>query len=136
MIILTHFIINFIIGFLIKLQLIEILLLGLGGILIDIDHILYMVFGEKIYSLNGMIKFHKANFKAMKPHFYLFHFIEVIIILLLVSDQNWYLFLIFFGFLLHYISDFIKYIYVYKGFYSWTRYFSLIVYLVTYKKRK
>jgi len=129
--IIFHFLINIIIAILLKLNPIEILLVGLGGVLIDIDHIFYIVFKEKIYSIKKAIKFHKREFKLMKPHFFFFHFIEIIILLLAISYfTNWYAFLIFFGFLLHWLADALKYIYFYRSFFPWIKYYSLIAYLI------
>jgi len=129
--IIFHFLINIIIAFLLKLNLVEIILVGLGGILIDIDHVFYIIFGEKIYSFKKAVKFHKREFKLMRPHFFFLHFIEIIFILLIISYfVNWYAFLIFFGFLLHWLADALKYIYVYKSLNPWIKYYSLIFYLV------
>ncbi len=132
--IIFHFLINIIIAILLKLSHVEIILVGLGGILIDIDHIFYIIFGEKIYSFKKAVKFHKREFKLMRPHFYFLHFLEIIFVLLIISYYfNWYFFLIFFGFLLHWIFDALKYIYVYKSFLPWIKYYSLIVYSITKK---
>lgn len=134
--ILIHFLINILIAFLFRLSLIEILLVGLGGVLIDIDHIFYMLFGQKIYSIKKAWKFHKKEFKAMRPHLYIFHFIEIILIIMLIFYHiNQYIFLIFFGFLLHWIFDAVKYIYHYKSLKPWIKYYSLVIYSVRYKNR-
>jgi hypothetical protein len=130
----THFFINIIIAAVLGLTPLEIFLVGLGGVLIDIDHIFYMVFGEKIHSLKKAIKFHKREYKLMRPHFFFLHFIEIIIILMILSYFiNWYLFLIFAGFLLHWIFDALKYIYFYRSIVPWIEYYSLIVYLIIEK---
>ncbi len=129
--VLTHFFINVLIGCIAKLKFIEILLLGLGGIFPDIDHILYIIFGEKIHSIKKAWKFHKREFKLMRPHFFVLHFIEIIIILSVVSYFiNWYLFLIFLGFILHWIADAIKYLWFYKSLLPWIKYYSLIGYFL------
>jgi hypothetical protein len=129
-----HFLINIIIAILLKLNLVEILLVGFGGVLIDIDHIFYMIFGEKIYSFKKAAKFSKKEFKLMRPHFFFLHFVEVIGLLLVISYLvSWYALLIFFGFLLHWIFDALKYIYVYKSFSPWIRYYSLIAYFIAKK---
>ena len=129
-----HFIINIIIAFLLKLSPVEILLVGLGGVLIDVDHIFYFIFGKKIYSIKKAKKFHKKEFKLMRPHFFFLHFIEIILILLASSYYlNWYAFLILFGFLLHWFADALKYIYFYRSFLPWIKNYSLIAYLVLKK---
>jgi hypothetical protein len=131
-----HFIINVIIAILLKLDFLGILLVGFGGVLIDVDHILYMTLKEKIYSPRKMIRFHKKESKIMRPHFYFLHFIEIIWALMVIGYFiNWYLFLIFIGFLLHWIADSIKYFYYYRSRSPWINYYSLIGYLVNYKNK-
>ena len=127
--IIFHIIINFVIAITLRLEMIEIFFVVLGGILIDLDHPLYMIFGKRITSIKEMIKFHKANFKSMSPHFYIFHFLEVIVILLLISFFiHKFLFLFFVGFMLHWICDVIKYFWVYHSFLPWIKYSLLIYY--------
>ncbi|MFA7707519.1 MAG: hypothetical protein WCX73_01085 [Candidatus Pacearchaeota archaeon] len=109
----------------------EILFIILGSVIIDIDHIFYMVFCMKIKSLKEMIKFHRTNFKTMTPHFYILHFLELSIVLLIfsyITNQN-IIFLISFGMLLHWIADAVKYIWFYKSVFPWIKYYSLIVYI-------
>jgi hypothetical protein len=135
--ILFHFVINSIIGFILQFNLTEILFIGLGGILIDIDHLFYWFIIRKESSLEKWWKFHKNNFKSLTPHLYFFHFIEIIILFMIISYQiNWYLFLISFGFLLHYIFDFINHLVKRKQLIIILKFFSLIIFLVSYKKKK
>jgi len=113
----------------------EIMMVILGGILIDIDHVIYMFFGKGLRSVKAMAKFHQKNFASMTPHVYVLHFLEVIMILMMVSYFiNWYLFLIFVGFWLHWVADAIKYLWTYNSFRPWSKYFLLSYYLVSYKK--
>jgi len=129
--IISHVLINGLIGFLMQLSMFEILLIILGGILIDLDHLLYIVCGEKINSLKKAWKFHKKEYKLMRPHLFIFHFLEPIIIFSLVFYfVEWHIFLVFFGFFLHWITDAIKYLCYYKSFFPWLKYYSLIFYLV------
>ena len=133
--IIWHIFINGVVGALARLSGFEILLIVLGGILMDIDHIGYMFLGVKLRSLKAMQKFHQKNFNSMTPHFYVLHFLEVIMILLMISYFiNWYLFLIFVGFWVHWLADAVKYLYVYGSFKPWSRYFLLSLYLIKYKK--
>ncbi len=130
-----HIFINGVVASSLRLNGIEILMIILGGVLIDLDHIGYMFFGKKLHSIEEMVRFHKKNFSSMTPHFYVFHFLEVIMILLMVSYFiNWYLFLIFVGFFLHWVSDVLKYLWIYGSFGAWSKYFLLSEYLVRYKK--
>ena len=125
--ILIHFIINIFIASIFLKESLEILLIGLGGILIDIDHPLYLIFARKIYNLKEMWKFHKKESKINRPHYYIFHYIEIIILLLFISYFiNRYLFLIFFGFFLHWVVDAIMYKNYYKSFKPWIKHYSII----------
>lgn len=124
-----HFLINIFIAFILKFSFLEIFLIGLGGILIDIDHIINLIFVQKIYSIKKMVKFCKENYKKHIPHFYFFHTFESIFLLLIISYfLNWYFFLIVFGFLLHFILDILTYICFYKSIYPWIKYYSFIYY--------
>lgn len=128
--ILLHFIINIVFGLVVNLSLFEASLIGLGGVIIDIDHVFYMIFGKKIYSINGMWKFHVRENAIKRPHVYIFHFIEVILLIGIISYfVNWYLFLIIIGFGLHWIFDCISYLFKYKSFKPWINYLSLIAYI-------
>ena len=127
--ILFHFFINILLVLPFKLSLFEILLVGIGGVLIDIDHILFMIFKKKLYSIKDMLKFHRINFKLMTPHFFIFHMVEIILLFMITSYfLNWHVFLISVGFALHYLMDIIKYLWVYKSFKPWISYFSIITY--------
>ncbi len=129
-----HIFVNGVVASMLRLKGIEILLIILGGVLIDIDHLGYMFFGRKLRSVESMVKFHRKNFASMTPHLYVFHFLEVIMVLLMVSYFiNWYLFLIFVGFWLHWVTDVLKYLWIYGSFRPWSKYFLLAYYLVSYK---
>jgi type III secretory pathway component EscU len=127
-----HIFFGAIIAILAGLGLTGILLITVGSILPDIDHILYMVFGEKITSFKGMVKFHKENFKTMTPHLSVFHFLELIIVLMIVFYfVNKPAFLISIGMALHWGLDAIKYLWFYKSFLPWIKYYSLIGYFIS-----
>jgi len=133
--IIFHFLINIILALPFKLTIFEIFLIGLGGVLIDIDHVFYMIFKERRYSIKRMFKFHQRENAIKRPHFYLFHFIEIILILVLFGYfTNWYLFLIFIGFGLHWIFDVVSYIVMYKAFKPWINYLSIILYYLKIKR--
>ena len=126
---LWHIVLGLILGLLVGLGNIEILFFVLGGALIDIDHLLYMMIGERIFSVKGMIDFHKKNFETMTPHFYALHFIEIIVLSCIVFYfVNWYLFLFALGMLFHWVCDVLKYIWFYRDFKSWIKYYSLVFY--------
>ena len=124
--ILTHFILNILIGLPFKLNYTELLLLGLGGIFIDIDHIIYQYFIVKNKTIKEMWAWHKKENAIHHPHFYIFHQIELIIIFTIVSFYlNRFLFIFSLGFFLHFIEDSIMYFSYYRNL-SWLKHFSVI----------
>ncbi|MBR9705423.1 hypothetical protein GOV14_00135 [Candidatus Pacearchaeota archaeon] len=128
--VLVHSLFNLLTGILANLSLYEIMFLVLGGIIIDIDHLIYMIFREKLHNPKKIWKFHKQEYKINRPHFYIFHFLEIILLLMLISYFiNWYLYLIFVGFLLHWIIDVATYIQYYKKTRPWINYCFLFLYL-------
>ncbi|MFA4960874.1 MAG: hypothetical protein WC548_04400 [Candidatus Pacearchaeota archaeon] len=132
--IIIHAIINFIFGLILNLNRLEIFALVIGGIIIDIDHIVYMV-SRKIYTPKEMLKFHIQESKIMRPHFYFMHFIEPILLLMIIFYfVNILMFYFFLGFLFHWIFDAISYIYFYKSSWPWIKYYSLTKLLINYKK--
>jgi hypothetical protein len=126
-----HIIFNILVGFIFKLNITEILLLGFGGAIIDLDHILYMVVGQKLYNPKRMWEFHKKERRINNPHYYVFHYIELIILAMIISYFiNWYAFLIFAGFLLHWFLDAVMYLNYYKSLNPWIKYYSLAAYFI------
>lgn len=124
-----HVIINSLVSYLLKITYQNILLIALGGVLIDFDHILYAIFNERIFSPRKMHQRHKLAYNLHRPSLYLFHTIEFIALFILISYYtNYYLFFISIGFLMHGITDSIAYLFIYKSFSPWARYFSLIAY--------
>ena len=120
--IIVHFLINVIIAFILRMNLTEVLLVGLGGIIVDIDHLLYVIF--KKISIKDAIKYGLKEFKLKRPHVYIFHFIEPVLVISYFI--NWYFFLLIFGVLLHIFADVISYVVFYKSLPPWIKYMSLL----------
>ncbi len=127
--VLIHALINLLLGLSITLNPAYLMALVLGGVIIDIDHIIYMI-TKGIYTPKKMLEFHKKESKIMRPHFYFMHFIEPILIFTTLSFFiNFLLFYFFLGFLLHWFADAIAYIYYYKSANPWINYYSFVRYI-------
>ena len=116
----NHIIINLIIGLilLIFINPIYVLIIFLASILIDVDHYIYYIFKKKRFSLKSAYnwyviekqKFHDLSLKEKKKHRYfifIFHGIESIIILLIISLFIPSFIFIALGFTIHLIEDFL-----------------------------
>ncbi|MBT3721158.1 hypothetical protein HOG47_05910 [archaeon] len=127
--VLIHFIINLFFGFVLGFKNIDILIIALAGIIIDIDHIFYQVFVVKNKTIKQMLEWHKKENAVHRPHFYIFHMIDFLIIFSIISFYvNRTLFLISLGFILHVLADFVMYIFHYKSL-NWIKYFFLVNYI-------
>lgn len=134
--VLLHFLINIFLAYLVNLGPADILLVGLGGILIDIDHIIYLIFISKSFSIKKMLLLHNKNYKSHSPGFYIFHTIEFIVLFIIIGYfmSNW-IFLIAVGFLLHWIVDALDYLFFYRSLYPWIKYHSLAYILIRKPER-
>ena len=114
----NHIIINLIIALilLVFINPFYVLIFFLSSILIDMDHYLYYIFTKKRFSLKSAYnwyiierqKFHDLSKKEKKKHRYfifIFHGIETLIILFLLSLYTPILFFIALGFSIHLIED-------------------------------
>ena len=117
----THIIINFFISLplLFIINPVFVLIFFLSSFLIDVDHYLYYIFKKKSFSLKkaynwfviGGIKLRKLSKQERKKHnlgIMIFHGIEQIIILTLISAIFLPLFYIALGFFIHLIEDLIE----------------------------
>jgi lipid-A-disaccharide synthase-like uncharacterized protein len=114
--IVVHFLLNVLIGIGLALPPVYIAFLGLGGIIIDIDHIFYSYFIAGNHTISDMIQWHKQEDSLMRQHPYVFHFIEVLILLVIVSwfiDKR--LFVLFIGFAIHVFFDMLNYLFYHKS---------------------
>ena len=93
-----------------------VLIIFLASVLIDVDHYLYYVFEKKRFSLKSAYnwfkiekaKFHDLSREEKKKHRYfilIFHGIESLLILYVLSLYIPILFYVFLGFLIHLIED-------------------------------
>jgi len=114
----NHIIINLILCLilLIFIHPFYVLIIFLSSILIDIDHYLYYLFTKKRFSLKSAYnwyvierqKFHDLSLKEKKKHRYfvfVFHGLESLTILLLLSLYVPILFFILLGFVIHLMED-------------------------------
>ncbi len=131
----VHFFLNMLLFYPFKRNNTELMIVGLSGILIDIDHVIHILFKEKLLSPKKIIKWSKRELKLHRPHMFIFHTIEpIIIFIILASFIHYYLFLVAIGFLLHWLSDAVQYIFIYKSYKPWMQYFSLTYYLMSKPK--
>lgn len=117
-----HFLINFLIT-LPFLTLEHALIVGLAGILIDLDHILYQFITLKHKSIKQMWAWHKQENEQHNAHFYIFHTVEFILVLVLMSQISGFILLVSLGFMLHILMDLLAHITC--GDYSWKKYVSI-----------
>ena len=96
-----------------------VLIIFLSSVLIDVDHYLYYVFEKKRLSLKSAYnwfliersRFLKLSLEERKKHRYfilIFHGLEILAIILLLSKYFPFLFFIFIGFSIHLIEDSIE----------------------------
>jgi len=123
--IIYHLIINFIIGIVLlyffpnKFTWIAVMIIVLSGVLIDLDHVVY-------YTINGGDS--HLDFVNNNPHFYFFHTIEFIILIIVLSFFSRNVFFIMIGSLSHLLADIMRYIV--ENNYAWLKYWSVIYYFL------
>lgn len=118
MLIKQHIIINLIISLILLFFIspIYVLVIFTSSILIDFDHYLYYIFEKKRYSLKSAYnwylierkRFHNLSPKEKKKHRYfifIFHGLEILIILLFLSLYTPILFFVLTGFFIHLTED-------------------------------
>ena len=116
-----HTIINLIIALILLLFInpLYVLIIFLSSVLIDVDHYLYYVFEKKRFSLKSAYnwflierkRFFELSLEERKKHRYfilIFHGLETLVIILLLSRYFPLLFFIFIGFSIHLIEDSIE----------------------------
>jgi len=90
----------------------KVLLVLVGGVLIDADHYLYTIIKFKNLSIADSYNFHRDNtiqkkFKKIKDILLIFHTIEFLIIMTILSFYSDIFLIITLGIILHYLLDFI-----------------------------
>ncbi len=107
------------------------LLIIAWGVLIDLDHLIYYFY--KLHTLNffTVLEYSKKDFKADRPHFYLFHTFDFFIIfgvVLYLENFDIVLSLLFLTGLVHWIMDSIRH-YLHHRNFSWIKYYSVLYFL-------
>ncbi len=129
----THLITNTVIGAIFyKIEFIKslkiYLLFIVLGILIDLDHILFLIIKYKTLSPKKLIQAGNYYRQEMQANLYIFHSPEFNFILLILSFFNQIFFLLFLSNLIHILLDTIEHYRFHKNF-KWFKEWSL-VYLV------
>lgn len=111
------------------------LIIFFSSVLIDIDHFLFYVFKEKdtSLSLRKAVDWFLKQTKSPKPFSTIFHSVEFLLILAILSFYSKIVFFIFLGFVFHLITD-IVFLYI-KGDIHLRR-FSFLLYFMTRKEPK
>lgn len=107
----------------------------LGGIVFDVDHLLYYILTTKPPSIGKIKKRMEQDYQNSNPHPYIFHsieFITVSAIFLAIVPNEIYLVLIV-GWAVHMLTDTIVYIREYRSCRPWLPYFCLIYYYCAVK---
>jgi len=132
--VLLGFLFAYIIYWFTSITIFQAILIFLSAVLIDFDHYLFCIIRNKDYSLkNAYSHLKKIHFKKHKPTMMIFHTIEFLIFIAILSFYFDIFIFIFIGMLFHSITDIIFFIY---GKILYDREFSLIRYLLTKDKNK
>jgi hypothetical protein len=97
----------------------KVFLIIAGGVLIDIDHYLWYAYKYKNFSLVKSYKFYAANAEKYKIHagiLLIFHSIEFLVVLAVISFYTEFALLLTIGLLLHHLLDLIWVYFVPKRF--------------------
>lgn len=97
------------------------LIVLIGGFLIDIDHYLWYIFKFKKFSLKDCYYYcgvlaRNDNWRSVSGSLLIFHTIEFLFLMVVLSFYFKSILIFTIGLLLHYIMDFIWYFYVIKRF--------------------
>lgn len=102
-----------------------------GAVLIDLDHFAYAVVAKKTLSPKRITEYLQAEYKTHTPHIYIFHTVEVMMVLFVIGiffsrDHDASLLFAFVnGMGLHLCIDFLSYLWIKRSFRGWLRHFSL-----------
>jgi hypothetical protein len=108
------------------------LVLLIAGSLIDIDHLFYLIFRMHMLNITQMVEWSRKEQAAHNPHFYIFHNIEIIAIIMVTGRvYSETLFIVGLGFFLHFLGDVATYIYYYKSFKTWPKFVSITLNLIS-----
>ncbi len=119
--------------FLFNIALINCIIVFLASVLIDTDHYLFYVKRHKNWNLKKAYRWHYNLSKKHKPIMHIFHTLEFLILILILSFFHNLFFFIFLGLLFHSVFDIIDIFINNKGN---VREMSLMRYLLTKDKKK
>jgi hypothetical protein len=108
----------------------NLVLMVAGGVVFDLDHILYFILTYKTFSLNKMMRWSLKEYHGMKTKIYVFHTLDFIVLLGIIAYFDRRLVYLFAGFIIHCICDWARAGYHFKndwmGFVNWSKYWLLI----------
>jgi len=128
--VLFGFIFSYIIYWFTSINIFEAILIFLSSVLIDFDHYLWIAKRKKYFNLKKAYFWHKNLPKKHKPIMHIFHTIEFIIFIGILSFYSSFFFFILIGMVFHSILDIIEMFYSEK---MGCREFSLTRYLILEK---
>jgi hypothetical protein len=118
--------------FIFHVTLFQVSLIFFASVFIDLDHYIFYVFRKKSFDLKKAYDWHKNLPKNHKPMTQIFHTVEFLVLVFMLS-YFWYGFLfILIGMLFHSITDILEFLF---GCESNRREFFLIKYLITDKHK-
>jgi len=119
--------------FFLHITILEASLIFLSSVLIDVDHYLFIIKRKKIWNLKKAFYWHKNLPKDHKPMMHIFHSIEFLILILILSFFIKIFLFILIGLLFHSVFDIFDLLYNKR--YN-VREFSMIRYLLSKDKLK
>jgi hypothetical protein len=130
-----HFLINLVTGLFFlsithNLTYNHLLLMLVGGVIFDLDHILYFVLAYKTFDLNKMVLWGLREYHSMKTKIYIFHTVDFMLVLGCIAYFDRPIIYLFVGYVLHCICDWIRASYHFRkdweGFVGWSKYWILM----------
>lgn len=123
---LIHLLFNLLISFTFELSSTNIWIVVLSGILIDLDHLIYVFFIAKKVRFKQIMQWYRREYSSHNPHLYIFHSLEFIIVIFLLGllVNNFFIY-VGIGLIFHLVLDWVAYLFYYKSFKPWFKYFFL-----------
>ncbi|MEM0465160.1 MAG: hypothetical protein QXW97_00485 [Candidatus Pacearchaeota archaeon] len=143
--IITGIIFSIIIYFLFSINILQAFLIFFGAVFIDVDHYLWFIVKKKNFNLKKAflwfiqkrkiyLSLSNIERKNYKKTLLIFHGIEALSLVLILSYINKLFLFIFIGMILHLIFDYIEYIYIKEPFYS--KFSQVMVYFRNKNKKE
>lgn len=110
----------------------------IGGIIFDLDHLLYFGFTTKPFGIKNIKNRMVQDYIDSNPHFYACHTIEFLLLSITISSiiHNNLLSIISIGWLIHMVVDTADYIFHYRSYRPWLVYFSFFSFYFIVKRYK